>query len=86
MEILFFLCGLLAITPICLLAMNDRRPHTLHVHHWHHQERPQTPQGLVQARYQVITGSRSAHVQDTYTGATYAILEPTHSKLLTGGK
>jgi len=106
MEILFFLCGLLAIVPMCVLATNDRRPHTLHVHHWHHrsrQARPPSPErstersrrSLAEGRYQVITGSSSAYVLDTHTGAKFAIVQPTYkavshepmySKLLTRGK
>jgi len=82
MEIVFFLFGLLAIVPMCVLAMQDRRPHTLHVHHWHHQEHPQTPQEPVQQRYQVITGGSSAYVLDVATSARFAIVKPTYKAVI----
>ena len=86
MEIVFFLFGLLAITPICLLAMNDRRTHTLHVHHWHHRSRQARPPARepVERRYQVITGGSSAYVLDVATGATCPIVEPMYTQLLEG--
>jgi hypothetical protein len=76
MEIVFFLFGLLAVLPTCLLAMHGRRTYTMTVYHYHHQERPQTPQEPVQQRYQVITGSTSAYVLDTHSGERYAIVQP----------
>ena len=77
-QIVSFLFGMLAIVPTCLLAMHDRRTHTLHVHHWHHHEGPQTPQERPQARYQLVTGSSSAYVLDNATGERYAIVKPVY--------
>ncbi len=78
MEIVFFLFGLLAIVPTCLLAMNDRQERTLHVHHWHHPASRQHPQDRPQTRYQVIADSNDAYVLDGFTGATYPIVRPSY--------
>ncbi len=85
MEIVFFLFGVLCVVPTIVLAMHGRRTYTMTVHHYHHQERPQTPQERPQQRYQVITGSTSAYVLDTHSGATYAIVVPQYERLA-GGK
>jgi hypothetical protein len=81
-QFVIFLFGMLAIVPTCLLAMQDRRTRTLHVHHWHHPASPQTPQEPLQLRYQVLMGSNSAYVLDNATGERYAIVQPEYKAVL----
>jgi hypothetical protein len=78
MEILFFLFGLLAFLPTCLLAVRGRSPHRLDVHHWHHHEGPQTHQEPVQTRYAVLADDSGPYVLDTHTDASYAIIQPVY--------
>jgi hypothetical protein len=79
-NIVFFLFGLLAIVPTCVLAMHGRRTHRLDVHHWHHPASSQTPQERPQERYRVIAGTSSAYMLDVATGARYAIVQPSYKE------
>jgi hypothetical protein len=81
-QIVFFLFGMLAFLPTCLLAMRGREQHTLHVHHWHHPAGPQTLQEPVQSRYSVLGGPSGPYVLDSHTGQQWLIVQPVYKAVI----